>query len=344
MQHKIIERHPLLDGNGELIECGYANSLILDYDRNAIKAKKRRIKEWDYYLIANDNYAIALTIADNSYMGLDSISFLDLTDKPWERTVSKMQGFTNGKKKLPSTSEIGDVHSEGKVYYIKYINKGNERHITFEMKKFLDGKTIKGEFILECPKEDSMVIVTPYKEDKKAFYYNQKINCMRAYGKVELGDDVYNFSSKDTFACLDWGRGVWLRKGVWYWGTCSSLHNGERFGFNIGYGFGDTSLASENMIFYKGKAHKLELVDMLIPEKDGKYDYMKPWTITSSDKRFELVFEPIIDRKAKIDIIIIGSDQHQVFGKVSGKVILDDGEVLEINDCLCAVEHIKNKW
>jgi hypothetical protein len=345
MQHKIEKRHPLLNEKGELIECGYANSLILDYDRKAIKASKWRIKEWDYYLITNEKYAVALTIADNSYMGLDSISLLDLTENPWEKTVSKMQAFTWGKKNLPSTSESGDVFSKGKKHFIKYINKGNERHISFEMKNFLDKKTIKGEFIIESPNEDSMVIVTPYKEDKKAFYYNQKINCMPTSGRVQLGDKIYEFSKEDTFACLDWGRGVWLRKGVWYWGTCSSLHKGERFGFNIGYGFGDTSAASENMIFYKGKAHKLDLVDINIPKDEkGKYDYMKPWVITSNDKRFEMTFEPILDRKANINILIIGSDQHQVFGKISGKAVLDDGEVLEIENCLCAVEHIKNKW
>ena len=41
-----------------------------------------RIKEWDYYLVMNGQFALALTIADNSYMGLDSISLLDF----WENT------------------------------------------------------------------------------------------------------------------------------------------------------------------------------------------------------------------------------------------------------------------
>lgn len=345
MQHKIVDKHPLLNEKGELIECGYANSLILDYDRKAIKASKWRIKEWDYYLISNGKYAVALTIADNSYMGLDSFSFLDLTANPWEKTVSKMQLLTFGKKRLPTTSEVGDVYSQGKDHFIKYLNDGTKRHITFEIKNFLDKKTFKGEFIFETLPEDSMVIVTPYKEDKKAFYYNQKINCIPATGFAQLGDEVFEFLKDETFACLDWGRGVWLRKGVWYWGTCSSLHNGERFGFNIGYGFGDTSDASENMIFYKGKAHKLDLVDINIPkDSKGNYEYLKPWTITSSDKRFEMVFEPILDRCADLNFVIIASFQHQVFGKISGKCVLDDGEVLEINNCICAVEHIKNKW
>ena len=41
------------------------------------------LKEWDYYLVSNGRFALALTIADNGYMGLDSISLLDLEEK-WE--------------------------------------------------------------------------------------------------------------------------------------------------------------------------------------------------------------------------------------------------------------------
>ena len=43
---------------------------------------------------------------------------------------------------------------------------------------------------------------------------------------------------------------------------------------------------------------------------------MKTWKVTSSDKRFEMTFEPIIDRSANLNVLIIGSNQHQVFGKL----------------------------
>ena len=76
MQHKLTAG-PLLDENGNLNEAGYAFSLVKDYDRKAIKANSMRIKEWDYYYIGNDEFGIALTIADNSYMNLMSVSLLD---------------------------------------------------------------------------------------------------------------------------------------------------------------------------------------------------------------------------------------------------------------------------
>lgn len=46
-----------------------------------------RLKEWDYYLISNGHIAVALTIADNSYMGLDSISFCGWTRRKKRQSV-----------------------------------------------------------------------------------------------------------------------------------------------------------------------------------------------------------------------------------------------------------------
>ena len=116
--------------------------------------------------------------------------------------------------------------------------------------------------------------------------------------------------------------------------------DGKPFGFNIGYGFGDTSAASENILFYDGKAHKLDDVTFHIP----KDDYMKPWKFTSSDGRFEMDFEPVLDRAAKTSALIIETDQHQVFGRMSGKAVLDDGRVIELKELMCFAEDVHNRY
>ena len=120
--------------------------------------------------------------------------------------------------------------------------------------------------------------------------------------------------------------------------------DGVDFGFNIGYGFGDTSAASENMLFYQGKAHKLSQVTFHIPMKKGKEDYLKPWKFTSDDGRFEMDFAPILNRASNTDFKILKSDQNQVFGKFTGIAILDDGTKLEIKDLLGFAEKVENKW
>ncbi len=342
-QHEIKTRHPLLDENGHLIEAGYSKSLILDYSRKAIKAPKMRIKEWDYYLIYNDDFGIALTVDDNSYMALDSISFLDFKNR-WEHTNSPMKFFTNGKRNFPSSSTQGNVLGEGKNYKIEFIKQDNKRILNFYMDNFYDGKPIKGNIELEDNTNESMVIVTPFKESKVHFYYNQKINCMPAKGKVIFMDKEYIFDPKTAHGTLDWGRGVWTYKNTWYWGSASGRIDNHLFGFNIGYGFGDTSAASENMLFYDNKAHKLSKVTFNIPIKDGKDDYLAPWTFNSDDNRFEMDFIPILDRAANTDFIVLGSNQHQVFGKFTGHVILDDGTRIEVKDFLGFAEKVMNKW
>lgn len=345
MQHEITSKLPLLNKNGHLTEPGFAKHLYMQYDRSSIKAPCFKIKEWDYYYIINDNFCVALTVADNSYMGLDSISFISFSEEcPWEKTVSPMQFFTFGRKNMPSTSVKGNLISSGKNHTISFKHLGDRRILTFEMDNFLNKKPIEGNITLYCPDCESMVIATPFANAPKAFYYNQKINCMPAEGYVSIADTMYYFDKANSFAGLDWGRGVWTYKNTWYWGSASGSADGIPFGFNIGYGFGDTSAASENMIFYNNKAHKLSRIDFNIPMCDGKEDYMSPWTFTSDDGRFEMLFTPIIDRSAKTDFKILCSDQHQVFGKFTGKVVLDDGTAIHIKDFIGFAEKVYNKW
>ena len=120
------------------------------------------------------------------------------------------------------------------------------------------------------------------------------------------------------------------------------------------------------MLFYNHKAHKLSQVTFNIPMKPKHYitrgsccggqsgqcyetsdmveDYMKPWTFTSDDGRFEMDFVPILDRASCTDVKLICSDQHQVFGRYSGTAILDDGTKIEIKDFLGFAEKVYNKW
>lgn len=344
MQHEIMEKGKLLNEGGELREPGWAKSLILDYKREDIKAASHRVKEWDYYLIYNEDYAVALTVADNSYMSLYSASLLEFGKNPWQQTTSVMAPFPMGKLGLPSSSVSGVTAASSKKCDFRFEARNGVRSLKCHLDSFKDKKPFDCELTLTEEPRDSMVIATPFPGDKKAFYYNQKIIGMRASGKAVFDGREYIFSPDNSFGLLDWGRGVWTYKNTWYWGAAQGLVNGEVFGFNIGYGFGDTSAASENMLFYKGVAHKLERLSFGIPQRNGRDDFMSPWHISSDDGRFDFEFVPTIDRAAKTDVLLICSDQHQVFGKFSGKAVLDDGTVLEIKNLCGFAEKVYNKW
>ncbi|HHU43411.1 MAG: DUF2804 domain-containing protein [Bacillota bacterium] len=344
MQNRIEEKTKLLDENGILTNPGYATRHLFEYKREDIKANKFRIKEWDYYYVGNDEYGVCLTISDISYLGLYSVSLLDFRSQR-QQTITKIKPFTMGKTGLPSSSLNGDVEYRQKGFFIRFENNGKERRLLCECENFLDGKTLNIDITLTHFPADSMVIATPFADKKTAFYYNEKINCMQASGKAVLGDETYSFDNNNSLGLLDWGRGVWTYKNTWYWGSLSAvLPDGNMFGFNIGYGFGDTSKATENMIFFNGRAHKLSKVTFHIPIKDGKDDYMSPWTFSSDDGRFEMGFQSILNRSDSINLGFLCTIQNQVFGRFSGFVILDDGKKLNIDNLLGFAEKVYNKW
>ena len=99
------------------------------------------------------------------------------------------------------------------------------------------------------------------------------------------------------------------------------------------------------MLFVDGVAHKLDRLTFHIPTgADGREEYLSPWTFTSCDGRFEMDFQPILDRAARTDARIVLSDQHQVFGRFTGRALLDDGTELYLKDFLGFAEKVYNKW
>ena len=56
-----------------------ARSQVWQYRRGDIKVLPLRIKEWDYYVVLNKDFAVAFTVNDMGYLGMLSASFLDFT-------------------------------------------------------------------------------------------------------------------------------------------------------------------------------------------------------------------------------------------------------------------------
>jgi hypothetical protein len=363
MEHRISGPGPLLDATGRLREPGWSDALVLDYDRDAIRAPGWRIKEWDYYCVLAGDFGIALTIADNGYMGLLSATVFDFAE-PRELTDTIITAFPMGRWGLPRSSRSGISAAKSGNASLRFEASEAGRRLSFSWPEFAAAAGppasvgLEGEiFLREAPGVASMVIATPFAKPRRAFYYNQKINCQSAEGRFRLGPREFALEPASSFAVLDWGRGVWPWSNSWLWGSASGLARrvasgeanradgsldgaGERFGFNIGYGFGDTSAASENMVFFCGKAHKIGKLTISLDEKD----FLKPWRATSEDGRLDMTLEPILDRVSKTDFGLLASIQHQVFGSWKGYALLDDGSRIEVGGLRGFCEKVVNRW
>ena len=344
MQERMLAQGPLHRTDGILSDAGYALAPIKDYIRGRIRAPRHRIKEWDYYLVMNARCALAVTVADNGYMGLDSLSFIDFETMA-QRTVSRMCFMPMGKRNLPASSLEGVTRAVGKNYEFTFRVEGGQRQLYGHMYDFGGEKEpLLFDIVLQEPRQDSMVIVIPFENKPHHFYYNRKINCLPADGRVISQGQEYLFSPAASFGTLDWGRGVWPYQGQWYWGSASGLIGGRAFGFNIGHGFGDTSRATENMLFYGGIASKLSQVHFEVPRENSRESYLTPWQVQDEAGRLSLTFTPILDRAAEMNVLVLGSSQHQVFGRFDGFAVTDDGTRLEVRDLMGFLEKVRNRW
>lgn len=345
MQHEITHPCPLLDAQGHLTAPGWARHPHWQYQRDAIRAGRWRIKEWDYYSVLSPQgrFGLTLTLADLGYLGLGAVCFLDF-ERGYYHQVDTLLPFPMGRLGLHADSDQGSVVLNTRALQLHLDYRPGQRELRFcapGLRNAEGQRGLQGRITLAQPAGlESINIATAWAENRRAFYYNRKINCMPATGGFSVGDRAYAFDAGQDFGALDWGRGHWTYKNRWYWGSASGYLEGHALGWNIGYGFSDRSPASENTLFWDGVAHKLADVRFHYNPRD----YLQPWRFDSSDGRFEMAFTPLFDRRSHTHLGLIRSEQHQVFGHYSGHVVLDSGQRVAVPRMLGFAEDVLNWW
>lgn len=116
------------------------------------------------------------------------------------------------------------------------------------------------------------------------------------------------------------------------------------FGLNIGYGYGNNTEGTENAVFYGGKLHKLNHVHLCMKATKQGGGYSDTWVVTSSDGRCELTFTPLHDEFQELNYLVVQLRHHRIYGRFTGKVILDNGEAVVLESVLGVVEELFSRW
>ncbi|MBC7231906.1 MAG: DUF2804 domain-containing protein [Chloroflexi bacterium] len=344
MQQEITALSPLLDAQGKLVQVGWARHPLLDCNLENVRfypfraLQFLRIKRWDYYGVTTPEYFFSATLSHIGYLGLVFAYLLDFrTGELIEDTL--MVPLGKGIY-LARNSDQGDSYFDNGRIRAAFHLEEEKRLLQVDWPSFHKGQGIAADVTLYCPPQhESMVIVIPI--GRRRFYYNRKVNCLPATGWAQLGQRRFDFEPNRALGNLDWGRGVWEYKSFWVWASASAfLPDGRTLGLNMGYGFGDTSAATENAFILNGRIHKLEQISF---EYDAK-NFMRPWKIHSPDGRLDLEFVPFKERVARSDLFLLYSEVHQMFGRYNGTLRSDDGEELHIHDVIGWAEEHHAKW
>jgi hypothetical protein len=153
MSKKITEPSDLFNEDGILIQDGWATKPIIRYNRENVKAKWHRLKEWDNYVVNHPDYNFGLTIADVGYMGLISFELIDYKKKEIN-SGGLNKSFTKGTLNLPLSSEKGDIEYHYETFDLKIERLPDKRLITFDYPTFAE-KGLNGKITLyQDPKKD----------------------------------------------------------------------------------------------------------------------------------------------------------------------------------------------
>ena len=338
---------PLLDAQGHLTQAGWSRQPLLDCNLEnarfyALRFLQRfRIKRWDYYGVTTPTHFFSATIGDIGYIASIFVYLIDLATGEYHEetlTVPLARGAA-----LPRNSTSGESSFfDGRVR-LTFWAEPQARRISVTWPNFghtSDPCDLSAELTMHLPPEhESMTIAIPIVSNR--FYYNRKVNCMPAEGWVKWGDKHIEVQPANSLGNLDWGRGVWEYKSFWVWASASGfMPDGRTVGLNMGYGFGDTSAATENALILNGRVHKLAQVGF----KYDSTDFKRPWKMTAPDGRLDLEFVPFVERVAKTDLKILGSEVHQMFGRYHGTVTADDGEVIQLDGLIGFAEEHHAKW
>lgn len=334
MQQEILTPATLLDHSGRLAVKGYARKFNIHYNREQVRHFPLKLKEWNFYQIQKDHYVLQMTLGHVSYMCSVSATLLDLdTGKRYEFGTMKPL-FIPELDKNPETDSL--VSFETTDFSLSFQVAAQKRILRVRgSSKAYRNVSIDIELDND-PANEKMVIATPF-EKPTQFYLNYKENYYRGTGTVQFDDLRLDFD--DCTGLLDWGRGVWPYSHQWFWGSLTSHIDGVPFGFNIGWGFGDLSHATENMFFYDKKAYKLGVLQV---ERDER-DYMKPWKFTDPERKLQMTLTPLFDNYTENKYVVIDTHCNQVFGYFDGVIETDSGPK-EFRHILAFVEHAVNHW
>ena len=342
MQNEIKSRQPLLDSNGNLANPGWCRRNLYDYNIEQRSVSVMRLKEWDFYQISNGDIMIQINFFNISLASCVTFDFVDLKTGRKLNNMS-VELLTPYKNRLNKNGDQKNrtQYQNGKTK-IDFDVTDDCHHIKYEGES--KGKKIVASFKCQrLPHHESITIATPFKKAGH-FFYTNKINCLKTSGTLVMGDEVIEFSPDNTYTVLDWGRGIWPYGNMWYWANGSTEIDGKLFGFELTWGFGDTSKATETALFYDGICHKISDV-YLENDPEINDNWMKPWHFISEDGRLDLTMTPFYDHFSNIMVMnVFGMKSHQVHGLFNGTVTLDDGTVLEVKDMYAFCEKVYNKW
>ncbi|MDG9925335.1 MULTISPECIES: DUF2804 domain-containing protein [unclassified Pseudomonas] len=310
---------PLCDARGRLAE-GAVGWSPRPRVHCALPGNRGRRKRWNHWCITTPDWMLALTFADLDYLGYGAAYFLDLhSGKSASHTQLRPFGLGCTLPDSPLDShEFSHSHLQ-----LRADDRGSSVRLTV-VAPDIGGQPLQVALDIQRPPHlDSVNLVCPM--GRRTFHATSRQLGLPVSGNLQLGKLQYLCTPGQSFASLDFARGVWPLNSHW---TRAAFAAPGGIAGNFGSGWCDYSGLSENALWFGGELlHLEERVEIT----QGSPNSLEPWRLSSPSGQVDLCFTPRQLHQACPKFGPFYADTRQWFGRFDGLLRGPQGEKVPVS-------------
>lgn len=279
--------------------------------------KNRRLKEWEAFQIANEEWFICLAVYDTKIAG---VGFVFLYNKKRERLYSYQGQAFRRRIQVPAGLRGTVCRFSTPKLQIEIENRLEENRfsITFSAAADEGLPACRGHFTAEHVTEP-LVILQPFAENRPLYSHKA---LMPGEGTLVMGDTEFPFRRGATGLILDDHKGYYPRRLRYDWVTAIGFRNGSPLGFNLTENqIRDPEENNENCLWWEGRTYLLPPVHFSRPE--GRRG---PWLINDDYGLVNLTFHPVTAAVIRNNFGLIATDYYGPNGGFQGHIRGASGE------------------
>ena len=299
-----------------------------------------RTKRWDYWAVLGDDLVVSLTYADVDYLGIVAVWWCEpSTGRTGGRDVPVplARGIH-----LPDTPGSEPLTFRSPHLGVEVADDPGGTTLTARWRE-RDGTIGRLDAHVALPEgHESVNVVIPWSPTR--FQFTSKHQARPATGTLRIGDEqrVLGGTDAPAWGVLDVGRGRWPYRTRWNWGGgAGHADDGRVVGLQFGGKWTEGTPATENGVIVDGRVVKLG------EELEWSYAWdapMQPWRVRSVDGRLDVTLAPAHDRHDRIELGVLGTEVHQVFGTWSGQAPAPDGSRVTFDGLVGFAEESRSRW
>lgn len=323
---------PLCDAKGQVYRpaIGWSPRPSIDC---AMPGNFGRRKRWNHWCITTPDWMLALTIADLDYLGYGAAYFLDL-HSGHAVAHTQLRPFARGCQ-LPDTPLESHVFQHPRLQ-IRVDEHAGRARLSVAVPD-IGGQNLQVCLDVQRPAHlDSVNLVVPFTDG--GFHATSRQMGLPVSGDVQLGNTQYRCAPGQSFAALDFGRGVWPLHTHW---TRAAFAAPGGIAGNFGAGWTDNTGLSENALWFGGE---LLHINRPVTIAGNPHNPSAPWQLDSEDDRLSLTFTPRQQHIARPKLGPFYAETRQWFGQFDGVLRGPKGERVPVDGALGWLGNTQARW